>query len=411
MNFSSTLSPAVQHKPHAKLSKTAIFDCRTSTNYLNLDRQLELLSSQLQEIKTARNTLLAQIALLDEALHSVKREYKKTLNMASDIAVLPDEILALIFEEAKEIASDLPLTVTQVTRRWREIAIKIPKLWSKIKLVQHHQSGTIPLAELYFSRSKTVPFDLEFCNDSSPGGTTTHFQRFGHLLAIHMHRCRRLSLEFMTYNEADALFDLLAPLSCPLLEFLEISCSLATIFGNHDTLFAAGAPVLAELRLSGYSGWLPPLESITVLRLDSIASSSLFSSETLRDAFASMKRITVLEVHSESVNSWTSIGAIELPTLKSLTIHVGEEVEAHHLRGLYEAIEAPSLEYLSLVDAKDDDVQFLKDVRYSEREKFPALHTLKLNNVQLYDLLHLVGRARLPQCGDGVHARRNPNVI
>lgn len=358
-------------------------------------QQLELLSTRLQKMVTTRNTLLAQDVFVDKALHALRLEYNNTLNMASDIAVLPDEILALIFEGANELGNGLPLIVTQVTRRWRDIAISTPKLWSKIKLIQHEGFEPIPLAELYFNRSKAVPFDLEYISDSSAGNITTHILRFGHLLATHMHRCRRLSLNFIMSLEADVLLDILAPLSCPLLEFMNISCRSASIHQRYGTLFAAGAPVLAELRMSVYpcSGGLPPLESITVLRLDSIASSSRFSSETLRDALASMKHITMLEVCGQIVNGWTPVEAIELPVLLSLTIHAGKAIEPHHFHGLYEAIEAPSLEYLSLVGAEDDDMLFLNDVRSSEREKFPALLTLDLNKVYLDNLLHRVMRA------------------
>lgn len=134
------------------------------------------------------------------------------------------------------------------------------------------------------------------------------------------------------------------------------------------------------VRLSVYpcSGFLPPLESVTALHFINISPSSQFTSETLRDALLSMKCLISLEVKGEIVTSWMPVGAIELPALRTLRIHANDEqIVADQIRGIYGAIDAPSLKTLFLTNIYDIDLQFLRSL---ETIKFPALDTLTLSD-------------------------------
>ncbi|KDQ12280.1 hypothetical protein BOTBODRAFT_96511, partial [Botryobasidium botryosum FD-172 SS1] len=53
---------------------------------------------------------------------------------------LPNEVLSIIFELAESTASDLwqrsstknPINLSQVSRRWRDLALNLPTLWTTI---------------------------------------------------------------------------------------------------------------------------------------------------------------------------------------------------------------------------------------------------------------------------------------
>src|ERR1700734_3638056 len=105
------------------------------------------------------------------SLTDVKLQRNRTANRAAPISKLPNEILAAIFEagysapfpgpEPNDI-SNIPfeILVSHVTYAWRETAISLARMWTKI----HIRVGN-PFEQLegrsttYLSRSKTMPFD------------------------------------------------------------------------------------------------------------------------------------------------------------------------------------------------------------------------------------------------------------
>src|ERR1700676_2148959 len=79
---------------------------------------------------------------------------------------LPDEILADIFEVGHTPLSPIPapraglafeILVSQVTRRWRNVAICTPHIWSRIEI---SPTTGRHLVAVYLRRSGVVPLDL-----------------------------------------------------------------------------------------------------------------------------------------------------------------------------------------------------------------------------------------------------------
>ena len=82
----------------------------------------------------ARDILLAQLAELETATRKVQDNYNYVFNKSSAIEKIPNEILTSIFEEAHSPKGGLEVQASQVTRRWRDITINTPRLWSRIDL-------------------------------------------------------------------------------------------------------------------------------------------------------------------------------------------------------------------------------------------------------------------------------------
>ncbi|KZP18265.1 hypothetical protein FIBSPDRAFT_1046300 [Athelia psychrophila] len=343
-------------------------------------QQLASLSLKLHEVDTARNALLAQVADLDAISRTVQAEYNGIFNDAAAIATLPNEILACIFEEMRRSEDGQAFLgiIAQVTRRWRDVATNTPRLWSKISVEKHHG---FKLCALYLTRTKVVPFDL------TVSIMTAHkdFATFVQLLTDHMNHCRRLTIVTASTIEADKLLTTLLPLSAPLLESFDmsrkptVSAQPWPLSRNIDvTILAGGAPLLTTVRLSKVPCCLPPLDSVTALHLLNVHPNSRLSGETLRDALLSLKRLTLLEVEGQIIdaNVWLHGDAIELPALQTLRIGADDGQHfASQFLVLYEAIDAPSLQVLSLYNFGDDDLIFLST---SDKKPFPALSTLML---------------------------------
>lgn len=343
--------------------------------------QLACLSLRLQEIDAARDALLVKIADLDATSQAVQAEYNSILNNAAAIARLPNDILVSIFKEVRGSKNGhLSLGVlTQVTRRWRDVAIGTSKLWSNIIVTK---SQGFELCALYLARSRVVPFDLKVSISQEHKDITALAQ----LLRDHIKRCCRLTIVFQVKTDANIILNTLVSVTAPLLESFDASYQPTKLTQdpyskNLTKILVGGAPLLTKVRLSGTPCCLPPLDSATSLHLLNVHNASHLSNEQLRDAFLSMKRLTLLEVEGQISlsDAWPHDDEVELPELRTLRIgaHDGQHFASQFLV-LYQAIRAPLLQVLSLRNFADDDLVFLSTLPQAGAEPFPNLRALIL---------------------------------
>ncbi|KZP18313.1 hypothetical protein FIBSPDRAFT_933572 [Athelia psychrophila] len=339
--------------------------------------QLASLCLKLQEINSAREHLLAQLADLEKASRTMQHEYNTIFNNASAIATLPNEIISSIFEEEP----GLELLVSQVTHRWRDVAISTPKLWSDIN-INLSKDKAVHISALYLTRSKGLPFDLSIVH--AIGGINKSVAlSVGQMLVDHIAHCRRIKIKYASRNtiNCNILLDFLIPVSAQRLESFDVTFAHHPREGSFQLadMFKGGAPVLAVVRLSKMPFCLPPLGSVTTLRLVELHPDSHIMGDRWRDVLVSLTRLISLEVEGDIMTSWITGSAITLPALRTLRIGAtGDQEVAGQFRRLYEAIDAPSLEFLSLRDFFDLDLAFLDDLWPLGPNKFPVLHTLTL---------------------------------
>ncbi|KAF7986632.1 hypothetical protein HWV62_26444 [Athelia sp. TMB] len=329
-------------------------------------QRLASLSLQMSDIPNARNVLSAHIETLDAKFHCLQAEYNYICSKTAAITTLPNELLVLIFQEARKSGDYPGRSVAQVSRHWREIATRTPQLWTDIYI------GNLEMAALYMERSKALPFDVRVRIPP----LYSEVETLGQLLIRHIARCRRLTIVFAT-SAGRKLFDFLRTASAPLLVHIDISCTIYTPFDvtTPARIFIGGSPMLQTLRIISFPWLLPPLQSVTALYLFNIHP---FSPEDLRSAFLTLRSLVTLEVVGEIATAWIAAEAVELPALRTLKLTAEDDQDhADQFRGLYEAIEAPSLEFLSLRKFGDEDLDFLSDLMHT-RPKFPALRMLAL---------------------------------
>lgn len=125
-------------------------------NKADTERHLTTLAEKLLAIDFSRKALLEQLTTLDAESAQFQREYSLTHNDCAPIAVPPEELLSWIFELAHSMlqreSPPIELLLSQVTHRWRNIAIDALKLWFRI--------NGMKATRLYLQRSKAIQFTL-----------------------------------------------------------------------------------------------------------------------------------------------------------------------------------------------------------------------------------------------------------
>lgn len=101
-------------------------------------------------------------------IQALRKRIEMNAALIAPWRLLPTELLSLIFEYMRD-TSEITRTpighhVSQVCRRWREIALVTPKCWSDIHIAD--AGIAIPLLETWLDRSKTLPLRISFIEAS-----------------------------------------------------------------------------------------------------------------------------------------------------------------------------------------------------------------------------------------------------
>ncbi|KZP22401.1 hypothetical protein FIBSPDRAFT_824799, partial [Athelia psychrophila] len=101
------------------------------------------LLKRLEKFATAKSELLRQLEDLNVRERVVQQEYNALLNADVPALDLPDEIFAMIFKiihsSRTQRSSDdnnmmlFEVLASHVSRRWRQIALGMPDLWTQIR--------------------------------------------------------------------------------------------------------------------------------------------------------------------------------------------------------------------------------------------------------------------------------------
>lgn len=113
--------------------------------------------------------------------------------MGELISSLPPEILGEIFSWCSPTYADQaplspksPLLLSHVCRRWRDVAISTPRIWTYAKLCVYEQSldDTIQLMEIWLKHAKSRPLfiDIDFVDETGTHGSVIHL--FNELIAV-----------------------------------------------------------------------------------------------------------------------------------------------------------------------------------------------------------------------------------
>ncbi|KAI0044450.1 hypothetical protein FA95DRAFT_1597377 [Auriscalpium vulgare] len=182
-------------------------------------------------------------AIDDEAMSAARRALRLQRNSLLPVARLPPEILRSIFTFCSDI--DHPriegwrstcigwLTVTQICRRWRSVALEHPGLWT------HVYSSLGPVwADVFVERALGMPLAVHFPRDPPESPFSPDWQlRF---LAKNMSRTAYLDVDakFSSYSGSNAFTT-----DAPLLHTLKLTANWMSL---PDDFLGGHAPVLRD---------------------------------------------------------------------------------------------------------------------------------------------------------------------
>ena len=225
--------------------------------------------------------------------NQVTQELKYRHNALAPISRLPHETLAEIFSLLSFPAGKYQyyrymewICVTHVCRRWREVALCFPYLWSHIDFTSLTLAGVTEM----LARAKMSPLKFE-AHSITPSGKA-RFKAFGRHLEAHISHTRHLSI---SGNCRTVLKRLVSP--APALVSLSLRTSPYSYTTSPciipDSLFNGTAPMLTHLKLLGYcigskSPLLKCLQTLEMLMPSSQAA------PTLEDWLASLNEMSQL---------------------------------------------------------------------------------------------------------------------
>ncbi|KAF5316823.1 hypothetical protein D9619_006889 [Psilocybe cf. subviscida] len=98
--------------------------------------------SRLEQIDKLQSELQEAIQKLEDEKRTLTNHFAVYLNIVSPMSRLPEDILRDIFilclpheRQATMSNTEAPILLTQVTSRWREVAVTTPRLWASIHIV------------------------------------------------------------------------------------------------------------------------------------------------------------------------------------------------------------------------------------------------------------------------------------
>jgi hypothetical protein len=167
------------------------------------------------------------VAELRAEFNELRAKFNEITNLDTPIASLPTEMLAAIFNvgyslprrRRKKRYQPFELSVSSVSRRWRDVAISTKSLWTRIQFLPHQP---LDLVKAYFSRSGIrlldIRADLRLHRRSS-----LSTDLFLEAIRPHIDRCRTMRLQSNHRRFLYAVFKRIHFGSALKLETLEMS--------------------------------------------------------------------------------------------------------------------------------------------------------------------------------------------
>lgn len=350
------------------------------------DEMLASMYRRVTELERSRSEI-------DALLLRARLEYTDARNRKAAIYTLPIEILALIFEEcvldfplreSKRIKS--ALTMSQISRHFRNVALSTPSLWSQIEHMVGRRGDLFRTAAC-LERSKTLPLTicLLFNDKNCPPGLEDTFNT----IIPHVRRWQELHLRgFLgTDNGLIACIGRLNNTEAPNMQrlYVERQCFAEEedITLSECRMFRSGAPRLAFVQYIGIapSYGLANLTSVRQLHIKKLIDHRIVFPR-LFFALNGLSHLThlniddTLQAGDDAGFRWPS--NFHLPALTTLAINVAAHTGL--LSHFLPMLKAPLLQFLILEDVGSRELHLLFDELdfLDVSPEFPELRSLTM---------------------------------
>ena len=297
--------------------------------------------------------------------------------MAKCIESLPNELLAHIFTLGANTPYDekpFAVLVSSVGRRWRDIAISTPSVWSNLVFttVVHRDRR---LAALWLSRSGAHPLDITI----DKMGAKEHIMD---IIIPYISRWRRLVVKAWDRDDIEVVLSPLRTASAPLLQHVAFCCledEVKESWPSHERCLTIDTPVLRSVRLRGLCLECgPPQIGLTSIQLDS--HEIFFTHREIYDFLSASPGLTTLMLRLLRVElpGDTNLPVIELSSLRSLAMNF-RHCELSFVY-LFACFSTPALDCLELIHMNRIQTDEFNTYcsRHSLSPQYPNLQKLKL---------------------------------
>ncbi|KLO05761.1 hypothetical protein SCHPADRAFT_1002716 [Schizopora paradoxa] len=305
-----------------------------------------VLKAAMEDIQDMRTQVANALVDLDRTIGDLGRQLSD-LFIRGNFVRFPDEIFALIFEFAGCEDLRSAINISGVCRRFRNIALSIPRLWNHIHLRGDRIGEATAQAER--SKSHTLGLSLAIRIPSRPedvyGRSSSADYRFILLDFVRTHALRVTSLEInLDYFEsgADVQWSKYSTLSFPFLISLKLSMERGYTIQDPDDI--DGVPQYDHWR--EYRTWdFPVLRTLhSVNFLPEISAGTLSKIKTF---------ILEVEVDSDDCHmEWTLPGLVryvsQMPSIEDLTISSLDMLNEHFPAANVDPLIMASLRRLSV---------------------------------------------------------------
>ncbi|KAG7089957.1 hypothetical protein E1B28_011582 [Marasmius oreades] len=320
---------------------------------------------------------------------------------------LPNELLALIFEQGSSLASrtrlqpkyplmpvrpvntiSFMLTVLHVCHRWREVAMHTPSLWTSL-LVSHpmdveapdpNSNKLVDWVENALKRSQNLPLDITIdCTHISPTSAIKQ-------LIPESHRWRSLSIVVPGPQSLPLILSTLREVDAPTLEGLEITANKVDRLPVTEQCppFFISCPKLAHVRLNRVRLlWdANPLHHLTSLELRFVIWPDFLD---LRQVFLRSPTLEHLVLHFDNYAfarlDREGRAPIPIPCLRSLELRFFYD-DSPNIVSLIQLFTVPTLECLTLKNLSCADWCRVLPYFRSYAASYPALRSLTVCNIR-----------------------------
>ncbi|CCM05838.1 uncharacterized protein FIBRA_08074 [Fibroporia radiculosa] len=334
------------------------------------------------------NNLILKVQRIEASLARIKEKTTELLLLIPPIECLPVEILSLIFQAGSlsepKGALPFPMLIASVSRRWRNVAISTPTLWTNLHIAPLRPYRWPHLA---LERSRNHPLDvsLDFCSKSAPSSAAVIASMS--IVFPHRDRWRRFSLIAHHRNVVLIVGEMLADARSYSLRYLRLSLTGSGPAGNQEVaiprLLDGGAPALSSVRFDSVAlPWRkPPLVGLSALDIRWLWSRKLAFPQ-FQDLLAASPTLTRLVLRGKHVDLRASgdYTPIALPHLRDL------EVSGDNVCLMCSLLVPPVLETLTLANVDQSEFREFMEWLPVSGARYSALTSLVLLNVAMSPL-------------------------
>lgn len=364
--------------------------------------QVDYMKDQIAVLGALKN----EIERLEASLKATKLEYTQLKNSLARITILPNELLASIFEagcnnhDAWNIpllpnltAQRLPVTrrppqeypfeilVSQITRHWRCVAHQTPTLWQRITL-DTKTRHFLDIGADYIMRSGALSLDLRIDLSYEQGLLRPPIKSICHLINPEIRRLYQFRVNCDWYPGLQYMLESM-PSSAPLLQYLELCYENHRVSPPDDpehpaTILSGGISSLTHMVLRGITlrCHLPPLTALTNLECHFMQLSSVH--HMVHDLFKNLAQLTRLVLNDIEFD-WAGTDGFELPALVALYLRNIPDYDQ-----VLRVLSAPYLQTLYLNTVDSNEIRNFPNALALEsgQTKFPHLREVFIKPVE-----------------------------